>query len=266
MSADMNDLELDLHGYVDGALDADGRARIERAMRDDPALARKIAAFERQRDGLQRLFAALPEGHPRKVRTRSAFRFPVFRMPPMAQGALAASLVLAGAVGGWSGAVMTADLGNEVQYAGGVEQVALEGFSAHRVFVVDRRHPVEVGRDEEAHLVTWLSNRMERDILAPDFSSAGLQLVGGRLLPSGNGPSAQLMYENDRGDRVTLYLRAGNAGPQDGIVETDGDLRAVLWSSQDLNYAVIGDVETGELMALSRLTGLKAMHPAGTRL
>lgn len=263
MSADMNELELELHRYVDGALDAEGCARIEQAMQADADFAGKVEAFRRQREGLQMLFAALPETNAKTVRTERAFRLPAFRMPQLRQGALAASLLLVGAAGGWSGAVMTAGLDDGVLYAGRGDQVAMEGFSAHRVFVVDQRHPVEVGREEEAHLIAWLSNRMEREILAPDFSSAGLELVGGRLLPSADGPSAQLMYENTRGDRVTLYLRAGRSEPEDGVIERNGDLQAVLWSSHDLDYAVIGGVETGQLLALSKLTGLKTMKDAG---
>jgi anti-sigma factor RsiW len=270
MSADVHDLERDLrfeqdvHRYVDCALDAEGRARIERAMQDDAALARKVEAFRRQRDGLQKLFAALPDTRARIADAPQRRQPPLFRLPRLRDGAIAASLLAAGAIGGWSGAVVTADLGGGVRYAGRIDPVAMEGFSAHRVFVVDRRHPVEVGRDEEAHLVAWLSNRMEREILAPDFSSAGLELVGGRLLPSVDGPSAQLMYENADGDRVTLYFRAGHTEPKDGVIETDGDLRAVLWASHELNYAVIGGVDTKELLALSRLTGLKDMRgPSG---
>lgn len=263
MSADMNELELDIHRYVDDALDTKKRVRIEQAMQADAGFASKIDAYSRQCEGLKVLFAALPDMHTRVMHAERSFQFPAFRIPRFHQGALAASLLLLGGVGGWSGALMTAGIDDGVYYAGRADQVAMEGFSAHRVFVVDRRHPVEVGREEEAHLVAWLSNRMEREILAPDFSSAGLELVGGRLLPSADGPSAQLMYENLHGDRVTLYLRAGRSEPEDGIIEKNGDLQAVLWSSHELDYAVIGGVDTSQLLALSKITGLKSMKDTG---
>ena len=37
--------------------------------------------------------------------------------------------------------------------------------------------------------------------------AAGYQLVGGRLLPGLNSPIAQFMYENKKGQPLTLYLR-----------------------------------------------------------
>lgn len=262
MSSDRNDLESSLHAYIDGVLDNEACVRIEQAMQTNAAFARKIEALRRQREGLRILFATLPEMQPETVHAERILRIPSFPVLRLRQGALAASLLCIGAAAGWSGSQMTTGPERESLYAGRADQVAMEGFSAHRVFAVDQRHPVEVGREEEAHLVAWLSNRMERKILAPDFSSAGLDLIGGRLLPSVNGPSAQLMYENKRGDRVTLYLRAGQSEPEDGVSEENGNLKAVLWSSHDLDYAVIGNVKTGQLLALSKLTGLEAMKDA----
>lgn len=265
MAPDMTNLELDLHRYVDNQLDLDGRKQFEEALLTHPELANKVVEYARQRDGLQTLFAALPDARAQISDCHRPLPFAKGQWSTLRQGALAASLLLVGLIGGWSGALLTADTGRGVQYAERVDQVAADAFSAHRVFVVDRRHPVEVGREEEAHLVAWLSNRMEREILAPNFSSAGLELVGGRLLPSSDGPSAQLMYENSQGDRVTLYLRTGNAEPADGVIEKDGDLKAVLWSSHDLNYAVIGGVETSKLLDLSKLSGLKSLgSPSAT--
>ena len=44
-----------------------------------------------------------------------------------------------------------------------------------------------------------------------DLRDHGFELVGGRLLPDGPGKSAQLMYQNAQGVRVTVYLRKPNA-------------------------------------------------------
>ena len=38
--------------------------------------------------------------------------------------------------------------------------LAARSLEAHRVYVSEVRHPVEVGADEEAHLVQWLSKRL----------------------------------------------------------------------------------------------------------
>ena len=55
-------------------------------------------------------------------------------------------------------------------------------------------HPVEVGADDEQHLVNWLSKRLGVKVRAPKLDDAGMSLVGGRLLPGENGPVAQFMY------------------------------------------------------------------------
>ena len=89
---------------------------------------------------------------------------------------------------------------------------------AHSVYVPEVRHPVEVKAQEE-HLARWLTRRLEMPVKLYDLRAQGFELVGGRLLPDAQGPSAQLMYqaigEVPAGQtplRVTVYLRK----PEDG--------------------------------------------------
>lgn len=250
-------LEADIHRYVDGVLDAKGRERVEAALRRNDELRRCVEEYVSQRKGLRILFAAVDAElrAPIPAMNMRAIVAPRFAGAPHA--AFGALMLLLGAAGGWSGALVVTGRDSDARYAVAPDPVADEGFRAHRVFVVDRRHPVEVGRGEEAHLAMWLSNRMDRDISAPDFTTAGLDLVGGRLLPSSAGPSAQFMYERRTGERVTLYVRYGDARPRGGVRASNGDLNAVIWSQRDLNYAIIGAVDTSELAALSRLAELE---------
>jgi hypothetical protein len=37
---------------------------------------------------------------------------------------------------------------------------------------------------QEAHLIQWLSKRLGRQLIAPDLTAGGFQLMGGRLLPA----------------------------------------------------------------------------------
>jgi hypothetical protein len=52
-----------------------------------------------------------------------------------------------------------------------------------------------------------LTRRLSVPVKLFDLRSEGFELVGGRLLPDANGPSAQLMYQDAMGQRVTVYLR-----------------------------------------------------------
>ena len=92
---------------------------------------------------------------------------------------------------------------------------------AHSVYTPEVRHPVEVSvregdlaqqKAQEEHLARWLTKRLAMPVKLVDLSAQGYILVGGRLLPDANKPSAQFMYENAQGKRVTLYLRKPEPG------------------------------------------------------
>ncbi len=87
-----------------------------------------------------------------------------------------------------------------------------DAVAAHRTFVAERLHPVEVRASERAQLVQWLSGRLGRPLVIPDLSLAGLRFMGGRQQPPAQGPAALLMYDGDAGTRITLYLRVDFEG------------------------------------------------------
>lgn len=112
---------------------------------------------------------------------------------------------------------------------------------AHAVFVPEKRHPVEVNASEQAHLVQWLSKRLGRPLQVPDLSAQGYQLLGGRLLPGGSGPSAQFMFENAQGARLTLYVSVDAGGPTAFHSVREGTRTAFYWIDQDFGYALLAD-------------------------
>ena len=81
----------------------------------------------------------------------------------------------------------------------------LDALDAHRLYVVEVRHPVEVPGSERTHLQQWLTKRCGWDVRAPELAATGLKLVGGRLLPGPTGPASFLMYESASGERFTVY-------------------------------------------------------------
>ena len=60
-------------------------------------------------------------------------------------------------------------------------EIGSRAIAAHLIYANEKRHVVEVGADDEEHLVGWLSNRLGTELKAPDFSAEGYSLVGGRL-------------------------------------------------------------------------------------
>src|SRR5258708_39340572 len=84
---------------------------------------------------------------------------------------------------------------------------------AHATYSPEVRHPVEVGADDEQHLVNWLSKRLGVKVRAPKLDDAGMSLVGGRLLPGENGPGAHVLYPSENGPPLKRYV-ATAAAPQ----------------------------------------------------
>ena len=121
---------------------------------------------------------------------------------------------------------------------------------AHAVYSPEVRHPVEVGADQEQHLVAWLSKRLGAPLRAPHLEDVGYHLVGGRLLPGDNGPVAHFMYQCKKGTRVTLYVRANAPGNQETAFRyaAEGNVKVFYWIDRRLGYALSSaDIGTDDL-------------------
>ncbi|MFZ5751066.1 MAG: anti-sigma factor family protein [Pseudomonadota bacterium] len=232
------------------ALMADpARTDIAERLRDDPDAARRLADWRAQDAALralldpvleapvpERLTAALARPRPlRHGRGREIAR----------RAAAMAALLLVGAAGGWTLARLDPP-------AGSSPAVAEAALDAHRTFVVEVAHPVEVTAAETAHLTGWLSKRLGHPITAPDFAALGFRLMGGRILPAGAATAALLMYEDDLGHRVTLYVtpEAGSAETAFRFAER-GSEQSFWWIDGDFGYAVTGDIPRDRLRALA---------------
>ena len=124
---------------------------------------------------------------------------------------------------------------------------------AHRVYAPEVRHPVEVGADQQDHLVAWLSKRLGTPLRPPRLAPLGYELVGGRLLPGDNGPVAQFMYTDASGQRLTLYVSSGQAGNRDSGFRyaKDGALSVFYWIDGSYGYALSGALGKAELSQIA---------------
>jgi anti-sigma factor RsiW len=127
---------------------------------------------------------------------------------------------------------------------------------AHAVYSPEVRHPVEVGADQEQHLVAWLSKRLGAQLKAPQLADIGYHLVGGRLLPGDNGPVAHFMYESKQGTRFTLYVRTDIVGNRETAFRyaAEGNVKVFYWIDQKLGYALSSaDIGTDDLQKIANL-------------
>lgn len=126
---------------------------------------------------------------------------------------------------------------------------------AHAVFVPEMRHPVEVGADQEAHLVGWLSKRLGAQLKPPKLDEVGYHLVGGRLLPGDKGEVAQFMYENTAHNRLTLYVRpaAPNGGDTLFRYAREDGIDVFYWADGRFGYALSGTTGREDMLRLATL-------------
>lgn len=229
--------EQDLHAWADGRLDAARRAQVEAWLAQHPAQQARVAAWRAQGAQLHRAFdVVLDEPVPARLT-------PPAPRAPLRAAALLAWLAL-GVVIGY--AVRGALAPPESAPAPLARQAAI----AHAVYAPEQRHPVEVGADQEAHLVAWLSKRLGAPLRVPQLGAAGYALVGGRLLPGESGPVAQFMYQRDNGQRLTLYLRraAPDAGQSAFRHAQEGAIGVFYWIDDGWGYALSGELAREQLL------------------
>ena len=234
--------ETELQAYADGYLPSARAGEVAQylALHEDDA--QRIAAYRRQNEIFREAFdAVLAEPVPRRLLPGAGPVVAVRRY------AVAAMLMLASGLAGWHlQAYVTADRAQSV-YLARVAAVA------HAVYSPEVRHPVEVGADQEEHLVRWLSKRLGATLKIPHLGAQGYSLVGGRLLSSERGPAAQFMYQDAKGQRLTLYVRVSNDGREQTAFRfaQENKVSVFYWLDGRIGYALSGETERGELLRVA---------------
>ena len=248
----------DLHAYVDGYLDAPRRRIVEAYLQTDRAAAARVADWAEQNRRLSALFdPVLDEPIPpqlaaaiARARQRTT---PAWSAGGWAMRAAASFAILAiGAALGFGAA----------RYTGGETVPTLEATlpmeaqTAFKVYVGERRHAVEVAAADVDHLTQWLSNKMKTKVRPPDLAPLGWTLLGGRLLPSREGPACLFIYEDKdkAGRRVMVYL-VSNANNEGTTIQfrDQGGVRSLYWLEGPLGYALTGTLERDELMPIANV-------------
>lgn len=235
--------EAELHAYVDGVLPDTRRAEVEAYLVTHPEDAERVAAYRRQNEMLRAQFNPVAdEPLPERLRRPSQRR-----AKPWLRIAAAVVWITIGGLIGW-------------QLKGYYSEQRLESTAwarraavAHVVYSPEVRHPVEVGADQEAHLVNWLSKRLGAPLKVPHLGSIGYSLVGGRLLPGDRGPVAQFMYQDAKGQRLTLYVRTNPDDSRETAFRfaQENNVGVFYWLDRKLGYALSGEVEKAELLRVA---------------
>lgn len=236
--------EVELHAYVDGGLSPARTAEVAQYLAQHDDDAQRVAAYRMQNERLHEFFdALLVEPVPLHLQSAQGVRKP----RAWYRYATAAMLMLASGTAGWH--LHDRVAGARAQ----TTQIARVAAMAHAVYSPEVRHPVEVGADQEEHLVRWLSKRLGTGLKIPHLAPQGYALVGGRLLPGERGPAAQFMYQDAKGQRLTLYVRVSNdvRAPTAFRFAQENGVGVFYWLDGRLGYALSGESDRAELLRVA---------------
>jgi len=244
--------ERDIHMALDGELPADERVAYETWLDSNPEMKAKSVRYTADRAALRAAFAGvIDEPVPARLRKTVLGEAPTRGTAPRSRWWLAAAAAAILAFGGLGGYFAGIDrLGQEDPAE---DQLAEQAIAAHVIYAAEQRHAVEVPASDKDHLQTWLSNRVGLKLVAPDLTADGFQLVGGRLLPAGQGKAAMLLYQDDKGQRVSLFVTAESAENAKGTYASveDGP-QAVYWLDKGYGCAVVGSLSHERLAAVAK--------------
>jgi anti-sigma factor RsiW len=232
--------EDDLQARIDGRLPPERAEMVDTYLAAHPEERERWSQYAEQREALRAAFGAQPGG---PIPTRlQVFHLLAQRRQrrhrQLARIAAAVALLVLGGVGGWTARDVFPGLTLSAS-AMLASAVFDDAIAAHRTFSVETRHPVEVGANEEAHLVQWLSKRLGHRLMAPDLAGLGFRLMGGRLLPADSGPAALFMYEDGKGTRLTCYYLSVDVGEETEFkYREEKGISAFYWVDDGLAYAV----------------------------
>jgi anti-sigma factor RsiW len=238
--------EDELHAFIDGELPPERREIVAAWLAANPEQAALVAGWQAQAEAIRgRYGAVVDEPVPAKLKLDALLRGERngrWRWLAVAAAAAIAAFFIGGAAG-WMAASAAAP-----SSSGSLTADALE---AHRLYVVEVRHPVEVPGSERAHMAQWLSKRLGYEQHIPDLQPLGLKLVGGRLLPGPTGAAAFYMYEGASGERFTLYC-AKTTSAETALRYRGGERYAAFsWVDDKAAYVVSGPAERARLQKVS---------------
>jgi anti-sigma factor RsiW len=259
----------DLHARIDGRLPPERAAAVDSYLAAHAELEERWSQYADQRAGLRTAFSGQSgeEIPPRlRVATLVADRRSRGRWQ-LAQVAAALLFLILGGIGGWTAREFWPTLTSSSS-ARLASVVLDDAIAAYRTFSVETRHPVEVGANEEAHLVQWLSKRIGHRLVAPDLNALGFRLIGGRLLPAEMGPAAWFMYEDGKGRRLSCYFLSADSGRQTEFKYRDQNgIGAFYWIDDGLAYAITGNADRELLLTVADIVyRLNSPDPAKAKI
>nr|WP_245214987.1 anti-sigma factor [Pararoseomonas indoligenes] len=229
-------------------MDATRQAEVTAYLAAHPDVAARVESYRRQRAALREALCPVAE-EPIPPELQIGRLVAARRRPAMAGWRAAAAVLLAlglGGTGGWwlHGLAGPAAGGTPA----GIAALAQQAADTYAAYAPDMRHPVELRASSGAELVAWASDRLGRPVAPPDLSASGYRLMGGRVVPTPQGPAAMFMFDDDRGTRLVLLTR-GMAADQNAPMarSSQGVVEAFTWAMDGTGYSLAGPLPADRL-------------------
>jgi anti-sigma factor RsiW len=232
--------EEDLHAYVDAELKPPRLNEVEAYLKAHPDVALRVEGYARQTEQLRAAFAPIAQ-EPVPVELNLARLIEARRRPsrlaPWRAAAAAILLFGFGAAGGWSmrGPAPAAP-------PTGIAALAQEAAYNFSVYGPDHVHPVAIRAAARDNLVGWLSSRLQTPVTMPDLSASGYRFMGGSLVATAHGPAGMVMYDNDHGIRLMMFVRpmGTDKNVPTMVQSANGAVAGFSWSNNGIGYSLVG--------------------------
>jgi anti-sigma factor RsiW len=243
--------EDDLHAYADGQLSPQQREAVDHWLATHPDDQARVEEWQAQSAAIRATFAGYArttQSDARLLGTRRNSSLPSWKN-------LAAGLALF-AAGTAAGHYLPLAGQSELQLVAEQMDLPNEAHAAYLIYASEVRHPVEVAAADEAHLAAWLGKRLSRTSLkVPDLTGLGFHLVGGRLVPVEGQAGALFMYEDQKGQRLTLLVGRNDSNRQTSFrFAGNGPVDTFYWIDNGFGYAVTGEVSRDLLRQVAEET------------
>jgi anti-sigma factor RsiW len=241
----------DIHMALDGEMPIEEREAFEIWLAANPDMKALSARFAADAKRLRETFAGiLNEPVPDRLTGLVTGGQPrsVSWLPSWRTAAAAAAIFAIGAAGGYLAAS-----DGLLSRARGENQLAETAIGAYVTYAADPGHAVEVGASDKSYLENWLSKRTGLKLVAPDLTAEGFELLGGRILPSEQRPAALLVYRDQTGSHLSIYVTAeGEAKTRGTYTQAAGGPTAIYWLDKDYGCAIVSSLPEEQLNEVAR--------------
>jgi anti-sigma factor RsiW len=249
--------EHELHAFVDGELDGRRYRRVVAGLASDSRAADQVNALLGQHGGFAALRERLAETEPpadsRIADLTRELAATIRHQRRIRLGTAGSGLIAACLIGAWT--VWGPDPSRVADHLAWPPLVLSAGPQ-----VLFGRDPFGTGQLAPSDGGSGLVPRLDEQLAAysvrrPDLAAYGLTFVGGNALQGGETPAIRLVYEDEGGRRVFLFVGAiGNGADVALTVVPEGHV-SLNWRRGPLVFALIGPKQSDQLLKVMQAAG-----------